>query len=283
RNDEERRLVENLRSLQSLAAAARGRKPPPAVWHGLELRELLGRGAFGDVFLTWDPKLQRDVALKLVPVAQPDVDALGLEEGRLLARVRHPNVVTVFGAEVSEGWAGLWMERIKGRTLAAIVNGAGPLGYNEAALVGIDVSHALAAVHAAGIIHCDIKPSNVMRDESGRTVLMDFGIGRRAGAAVAQTAGTPAFLAPGTPRGEPANARSDVYMVGALLFALTTGRSPAPGAAPRPRDLRPDLPEPFLRAIERALEKDPALRWSSPDEMGAALTDAFGLPSRTKR
>ena len=282
-DEEERQVLENLRSLQSLAAAARGRKPSPAVWNGLKLREPLGKGAFGDVFLAWDPKLQREVALKLVPVSQPDIDALALEEGRLLARVRHPNVVTVYGAEISDGWSGLWMERIQGRTLAAILNEKGPLDTDEVALVGIDVAHALAAVHAAGIIHCDIKPSNVMRDETGRTVLMDFGIGRRAGTAVAQAAGTPAFMAPETLRGEPANVRTDIYMVGALLFALTIGRPPGGTPAPGLRDLGPGLPEPFRRAVDRALDADPARRWSSADEMAAALTDAFGLPSRTGR
>ena len=211
-DDEERRLVENLRSLQSLAVATRGRGAPLAVWQGLRLREPLGRGAFGDVFAAWDAKLHREVALKLVPLTRSD-PAPALEEGRLLARVRHPGVVTVFGADVSDGWAGLWMERIRGRTLAAIVSETGPLSHREVALVGIAVSRALAAVHAAGILHCDVKPSNVMREEGGRTVLMDFGIGRRAGAQGAPRAGTPAFMAPETlresrPRFAPMSIRS---------------------------------------------------------------------------
>lgn len=111
-DEEERGLVLNLRSLESLASASRGRQAPPALWQGLRLREPLGHGAFGDVYTAWDAKLQREVALKLVPLAQAELSAVALEEGRLLARVRHPHVVSVYGADVSDGWAGLWMERV---------------------------------------------------------------------------------------------------------------------------------------------------------------------------
>jgi hypothetical protein len=283
RDDEERRLVENLCRLQQLAAASRGRATPPPVWRSLRLREPLGHGAFGDVFAAWDPNLQREVALKLVPLEPGAEGALALEEGRLLARVRDAHVVAVYGAEVSEGWAGLWMERIQGRTVAEVVREKGPLEPWDLGLVGLDVSRALAAVHAAGILHCDVKPSNVMREESGRTVLMDFGIGRRAGAAGALTAGTPAFMAPETLRGEPATVRSDVYMVGALLFALATGGPPDPAGATSLRPLRPDLPEDLAEVVERALEEDPERRFPSAEAMAHALSQALGAPDRGRR
>ena len=100
-----------------------------------------------------------------------------IREGRLLARVRHPNVVTVYGAEQHEGAVGLWMEWVEGLTLKQQLAARGVLGGQEAALIGIDVCRAVAAVHKAGLLHRDIKAQNVMREAGGRIVLMDFGAG----------------------------------------------------------------------------------------------------------
>ena len=124
----------------------------------------------------------------------------------MLARVRHPNVVTVYGVDRHDGVVGLWMEFVDGLTLARVVATRGALDPREAALVGIDLCRAVAAVHKAGLVHRDIKAHNVMREGSGRIVLMDFGAGElrteRSGAGSA--AGTPLYLAPELFDGAPA-------------------------------------------------------------------------------
>ena len=124
--------------------------------------------------------LKRDVALKLFPVTPENADALSrrvLREGSLLAKINHRNVVVVHGVEQSNGFAGLWMEFIQGRTMEDELRTRGPLGAEEATLIGVDLCRALAAVHGRGLVHRDIKAQNVMREEGGRTVLMDFGAG----------------------------------------------------------------------------------------------------------
>ena len=135
----------------------------------------MGAGAFGAVYRATDQKLQREVALKLLP--SPDPDRV-LKEARLLARVRHPNVVAVYGADYLENRVGIWMELVKGHTLEELLRTHGLFGAREAALVGLDLCRALAAVHRAGLMHGDVKAHNVMREEGGRTVLMDFGTGK---------------------------------------------------------------------------------------------------------
>src|SRR4029077_3080841 len=121
-------------------------------------------------------------------------------EGRLLARVRHPNVVTVYGVAAHEQRVGLWMELVRGATLEQQLGAHGPLSAREAALIGIDLCRALAAIHAAGLIHRDVKAQNVMREDGGSIVLMDLGTSREADGrltrSVPELAGTPLYLAP---------------------------------------------------------------------------------------
>ena len=208
-----------------------------------------------------------------------------IEEGRLLARVRHPNVVTVYGADRVDGRVGLWMEFVHGRTLEAVLHEHGRFSAKEAALIGLDLLHALSAVHSAGLLHRDVKAQNVMREAGGRIVLMDFGAGREIPTAgSAEVAGTPLYLAPevfaiGTP-----TARSDIYSVGVLLFHLVTGEYPVRGATVSAireahaekrrvwlRDVRPDLARPFVEVVERALAFDPDERYASAGAMERAL------------
>lgn len=266
---------------------AAGSSPPSLTsWGHLQITKRLAVGSFGDLYLAHDPQLDRDVALKLLRGGASDrpVAQRLLNEAQTLARVRHPNVVTVHGADVREGRAGLWMELVNGRTLEAWLRDNGALGAGEAIAVGKDVCHALSAVHAAGLIHGDVKAHNVMREEGGRIVLMDFGAGQLQGAAAAAAAGTPLYLAPEVLAGAPASVRSDIYSLGVLLFHLLTDRYPcyaadmeelraahARGARVRLGDLRPDLKGPLVDAIERALEPDPALRFESAGAMGHAL------------
>lgn len=266
-------------------------------WGHLVLHERIGGGAYGDVYRASDSQLNRDVALKLLRAdrAGSVSDERLLAEARILARVRHPHVVTVYGADIREGRAGLWMELVQGQTLQSWLQSHGVMGAGETIAAGVDLCRALAAVHAAGLVHGDIKVQNVMREDKGRLVLMDFGAGRVQGAQSLAAAGTPLYLAPEVLAGEPATPRSDIYSLGVLLFHLLTGAYPcaaedldalraahADGARIWLRDLRPELPAALVRTIERALDPDPARRFATAGEMERSLTlDADSARPRT--
>src|SRR5258706_5781967 len=135
-------------------------------WGPFEGLQCVGSGSFGEVYRAFDPTLQRHVALKLLLPGRlsraEEVDAL-LREARAIARVRHPNVVPIYGVDSHDGRFGFWSDFVQGRTLAELVMTQGSMGAREAALVGIDVCRAAGAVHAAGLLHRDIKARYVMR------------------------------------------------------------------------------------------------------------------------
>lgn len=257
-------------------------------WGRLLLREQIGAGTSGEVYRAWDSELGLDVALKLLRgAASPDAERRILEEARRLARVRHHHVVQVYGAEKHDDRVGLWMELVSGRSLEHVVQERGPLGPNEAALVGIDVCDAVSAVHGVRLLHRDIKAQNVVRENGGRIVLMDFGTGEDL-AGTSRIVGTPLYIAPEIFVGGRASVHSDVYSIGVLLYYLVTGAFPLTAASMqdlvrahrtgdrrRLRDLRPDAPEGFVRAVEAALDKDPARRPASAEALEAALRDAL--------
>jgi hypothetical protein len=249
-------------------------------WGQFELREQVGSGSFGTVYRAWDPKLDREVAVKLLRHT-----TAWLDEGRLLARVRHPNVVTVYGANEFDGRTGLWMEFVRGKTIKGLIETQGVFGGHEAALVGGVMCRALAAVHHAGLLHQDIKAQNVMRERGGRLVLMDFGAGVLSRDALVPSGGTPIYMAPELFGDTPASAQSDLYAVGVLLFHMTTAAFPVDGRTYADirnehargirhkwlRDLRPDLPDRFVAVVERALDADPSRRFASAGAMEQAL------------
>ena len=267
----------------------------PEYWGQLKIVERIGQGAFGEVFRAWDSRLDRDVALKLLATSGKESNGTTrgseatsiIEEGRLLARVRHPNVVTVYGAERIAGRIGIWTELIEGRTLEQVVRADGPLSADEATSVGVDVCRALTAVHSSGLLHGDIKAQNVMREAGGRIVVMDFGAGRMQFEARSRSddlAGTPLYLAPEVLQGEEATQRSEIYSVGVLLFHLVTGSYPIAartldsvreahrqGQRRHLAEERPDLPIAFVDVVDRALDPDPSRRYDSPAALEAAL------------
>jgi tRNA A-37 threonylcarbamoyl transferase component Bud32 len=300
-NSKERRLLDQLRIIEYVAAVHRQSAPLagaceispaqalPTQWGHLEIRRVLGRGASAVVCSAWDPALSRDVALKLLErcLDASDSDVL-LREARLLARIRHQAVVQVYGADCFEGRAGLWMERIDGRTLDELIREHGPFAPREALLIAADVCSALAAVHRAGLVHRDIKAQNIMRENGGRIVLMDFGTGTETmsenGDDRVQFAGTPLYVAPELFAGSQASVRSDIYSVGVLLFRLVTAQFPVAAdtvrelrrahelnARHRLRDARSGLAPAFVQVVERALDVDPSRRFESAGEMEAAL------------
>ena len=297
----ERRLVRHLRLVESIASLYRSipdldETAPDVVpsgprWGRLVMLERVGQGMSCEVYRAFDTDLYRHVALKLLheegQAARVAHDRI-LQEARRLARVRHPHVVQVLGAEQHNDRVGLWMELVEGESLDRIVKARGTFGAREGSVIGQDICSALASVHAAGLLHRDVKAQNVMREAGGRTVLMDFGTGEELfrDRGTARIVGTPLYLAPEILDGRSASMQSDLYSVGVLLFYLVTGEFPVTASSVeqlaaahrqrqlrRLRDVRPDRPSTFVTVIDRALENEPAARFQSAGEMEAALRD----------
>jgi serine/threonine-protein kinase len=268
-------------------------------WGRYRLLRSVGAGTFGSVYLAWDPELEREVAIKILHrhLADAELTKRLLQEGRALAKVRHPNVVSVYGVESNEGRVGLVMEFVRGETLEKAMSGGHKLNPREAANVGQDICRALAAVHHAGFVHRDVTSRNIMRDLAGRIVLMDFGTGLQTAAGatpgLVKIAGTPMYMAPEVLAGQPASPSSDVYSVGVLLYNLVTGKYPVEGRTLD--DLRaahmvgrrtplgeraPDLPIPFIQAVEHALAANPQQRCPSAGLLLQELA-AVGSERRT--
>jgi hypothetical protein len=294
-------VLEELQLLQGLAAA----HATSSSWGSMTTLDVIGRGSFATVYRAFDADLHRDVALKVTGVqesARFDPQR-AVQEARLLARVRHPNVVTVYGAHLKENAVALSMELIKGETLDALVRRDGSFRARDATLVGLDLCRAVAAVHEAGLLHGDIKAHNVMRENGGRIVLMDFGTGKDLRAAVQPDkdfAGTPIYLAPEVFAGQPRTQASDIYSLGVLLYYLSTAAYPVEGdtrtqidrlhsagtSRRRLQDVRPDLPGTFVSAVDRALEEEPSRRYDTVGAFATALSaslDAQSAPSRPSR
>jgi serine/threonine protein kinase/Flp pilus assembly protein TadD len=251
----------------------------------------VGHGGFGEVYRAWDPHLEREVALKLLlPGAvggETDFEAM-LREARALASVRHPNIVPVHGIDRHGGRVGFWTDFVRGKTLSVVLREQGRFGAREAALVGLDVARALCAVHRVGLLHRDIKAENVMREEGGRILLMDFGL---SSLQQRQTAisGTPNYMAPELFQGNGGSVATDIYAMGVLLYFLVSGDYPvrlggvtigqALEAFTRRKpliDLRPDMPEGLLRTVATATEMDPAKRFQSAGQLANALAESLG-------
>ena len=285
-------LLGELRLLATLRSVARadhtGDSGKPTRWGTLLVHERIGSGAFGDVYRAWDTRLDREVALKLLPIDTPgteDEASSVIEEGRLLARVRHPNVVTIYGADRIGGRAGLWMEFVRGRTLDQMVREGHAFGPEDVGRIGRELCAAVSAVHGAGLLHRDIKAQNVMIARDGRVMLMDFGTGLElAHGADVSTPGTPLYLAPEVLGGGPASVRSDIYAIGVLLYYLLTRAFPvrattledlrlaqASNARVPLRAARPDVPRRLARIVERAIDPRPQARYSSVADLDAEL------------
>jgi eukaryotic-like serine/threonine-protein kinase len=264
-------------------------------WGPLQVLEHIGRGSFADVYRAYDPKLDREVALKLRR-ADADKDTHATErfiaEARKLARVKHPNVLVVHGVDVHDGRVGIWTDLIQGKTLAQYVADNGPLGAEEAAHIGLDLACALASLHAHDLVHRDLKPSNVMRQSGGQIVLMDFG---SAGDLRPQSSesglslfGTPLSMAPEVLlHNEPLRPVHDIYSLGVLLYWLVSRRYPveardyhellakhSDGLRTPLVEVRPDLSRAFVGVVERAVDPDPARRFATAGQLHHALAEA---------
>jgi tetratricopeptide (TPR) repeat protein/tRNA A-37 threonylcarbamoyl transferase component Bud32 len=253
-------------------------RPPVGMrqWGPFQLLQRLGQGAFGEVYRAWDPVLEREVALKLLlPRGLNPEQQLAevVAEARAMARVRHPNIVSVYGVDRHEGRVGFWSDFVRGRTLSRIVESTGPMPPEEAAKVTHALCDALTAVHDAGLLHRDIKASNTMRDDNGRILLMDFGLSQDLQNA-AGYAGTPTYMSPELLQGAAPSVQSDLYAMGVLLLYLCTGAYPLSDGSNQTAALRP-IPAPIEKVIHKATAKNPQERFRSARQFSEALTEAI--------
>lgn len=262
---------------------------------------LLGRGGLGEVYLAHDITLDRDVAIKFLnpgKLAGGETRRALLREARAAAGLDHPFICGIHEAsETDDGRAFIVMQHVEGETLAAVLE-HGPLPVRDALTLCASVAEALAAAHRRGVVHCDLKPGNIMITPSGQPKIVDFGIAKVAralpaegeGSTITDTtgvpalAGTPGYMSPEQLQGQAVDGRSDLFALGLVLYECLTGRRAFRGATPvktaadilhvhppPPSSLRPGLNDAHDELCRRLLAKDPADRFQSADEVVGAI------------
>ncbi|RIK79316.1 MAG: hypothetical protein DCC68_13430 [Planctomycetota bacterium] len=265
--------------------------PPLAAVAHFEFLERLGVGGFGTVWRARDTRLDRLVAVKIPrKVGLDSAEAQQfLREARSAAQLRHPNIVPVHEVGREGDTIYIVSDYIRGKSLAKRLE-AGPFSQRDAAAIAAKLADALAHAHAAGVVHRDLKPANVMLDEVGEPHVMDFGLAKRDAGEVTMTVdgnilGTPAYMPPEQARGEGhrADARSDVYSLGVMLFEMLTGELPFRGStqmliaqilgddAPSPRKLDRNISRDLETICLKCLEKEPARRYATASDLAEEL------------
>ncbi|HET7746783.1 MAG TPA: serine/threonine-protein kinase, partial [Vicinamibacteria bacterium] len=271
----------------------------------------LGEGGMGVLYRAIDTRLERSVAIKVLPAeaaSDPDARRRLIREARAASALSHPNIVTIYEVDTAGEVDFIAMEQVDGEPLDRRL-AAGPLTVREGLRVGREIAEALAAAHAVGILHRDVKPSNVMVTSGGRVKVLDFGLAKRlqpvsvsTGAATAsrndltgegRIVGTVAYMSPEQAEGGHVDARSDVFSLGVVIYEILCGQRPFRGTSVTavlsgilkdppvpPRRLRPEVPADAEAVILRCLEKDRDRRYASAEEAGRALA---GSEERLRR
>ena len=268
------------------------------------IEEPIGQGGMGVVYVAHDVRLGRKVALKLMAPSLARDERYRTRfasESELAMSLEHPNVVPIHDAGEAEGRLYLAMRRVEGTDLRALLRREGALGPARALPIVSQIAQALDAAHANGLVHRDVKPSNVLLDDHDHVYLADFGLTRRLSdeaslRADALAVGTPAYVAPEQLEGRTVDGRADVYSLGCLLYECLTGEPPFRGDSrlalawahleqepPRVTERRPELSEAVDAVVGKAMAKDPAERFATCAELAAAAESALLPPARPRR
>jgi formylglycine-generating enzyme required for sulfatase activity/tRNA A-37 threonylcarbamoyl transferase component Bud32/dienelactone hydrolase len=270
-----------------------------------EVQSLLGAGGMGEVYRARDSRLQRTVAIKILPAhlsSDPDLRTRFEQEAKSISALQHPNICVVHDIGSQDGIDFMVMEFVAGQTLDKLIP-AGGLAPDLAIKYAIQVAEALTRAHATGVVHRDLKPSNIMVDESGLVKVLDFGLAKPAtpasalsdeAATMATTPGvimgTVAYMSPEQAEGKAVNARSDIFSFGSVLYEMLTARRAFAGQSsaallsavmrddPKPlNEVRRDLPPEVRRIVAHCLTKDPAARYASGAELAHELKNCRDL------
>ncbi len=270
---------------------------PGTLFAGHRIEAVVGRGGMGVVYRARQLELDRIVAIKVIKpelLDDPLIRERFLQEARTAARIEHPNVIPLHYAGVEDGIAYIVMRHVDGDDVHRLIRHEGPLAVERAAHIAAQVGEALDAIHAAGYVHRDVKPANVLVARRDHVYLTDFGLAKqtitRAEATrTGQWVGTLDYAAPEQIRGGRIDARTDVYALGGVVHYMLTGRAPFPrdqdeaklyahltAPPPAPSEARPELPDEFDQLVARAMAKDPADRYPSAGDVGRAAKQAAG-------
>jgi serine/threonine-protein kinase len=257
-----------------------------------ELLERLGVGGMAYVFRAHDRNLQREVAIKILReslIADPSFQTRFLQEARSAANLTHPNIVTIHDFGYDHDRYFLVMEYIRGTDLKTLIHQQARLELNEAVDLMIQISNGVGYAHRAGLVHCDLKPQNVLVAHDGRAKITDFGIARALATIHPDEHsdivwGSPTYFSPEQSAGDPPSPASDVYTLGVMFFEMLTGRPPFEGTHPAslaelhqiappppPRDLNPSIPKALEAIILKVLSKEPSARYRTADQLCRVL------------
>jgi len=273
-----------------------------------KIQSLLGAGGMGEVYRARDTRLQRTVAIKVLPAhlsSNPDLHARFEQEAKSISGLQHPNICVVYDIGSQAGVDFMVMEYVAGQTLDKLISPGG-MATDQAIRYAVQVADALACAHASGIVHRDLKPANIMVDESGLVKVLDFGLAKLAVPAYAMRGedatmatmattpgmivGTVAYMSPEQAEGKPIDARSDVFSFGSVLYEMLTGRRAFEGQSgaallsavmrddPKPlNEVKRDVPPEVRRIVTHCLKKDPAARYASAAELAHQLKNCREL------
>jgi len=261
-----------------------------------ELVSLLGSGGMAEVWRARDPKLEREVAIKILSEAtatDAEFRARFLREARVVASLNHPNIAQIFAVEEQGSTMFLVMELIDGVSLADVI-ASGPLGVDHAVDILLQATAAVGEAHDKGIVHRDLKPENIMISPRGVKVL-DFGIAREIvpdrnswNTGVGVILGTPSYMSPEQAQGRPVKAASDIFSLGAVFYEMLSGQRPFGGESlmevllqvvTRPHAPLTGVPPALAAIVDRCLQKQPAQRFQSAAELTSALAHMSHEPT----